>query len=79
MAKNHARERNKPFFAKTKVSAFANFEVGRWIKKKKKEKSVVLYVIVAVHFTYFESFVYKNTCRPCYMSEKPYNSPVREF
>ena len=36
MAKNHARERNKPFFAKTKVSAFANFEVGRWIKKKKK-------------------------------------------
>ena len=42
MAKDHARERNKPFYAKTKVNAFANFEVGRLIRKKKKmEKSAV--------------------------------------
>ena len=42
MAKDHARERNKPFNAKTKVNAFANFEVGHLIKKKKKmEKSAV--------------------------------------
>ena len=27
MAKDHARERNKPFYAKTKVNAFANFDV----------------------------------------------------
>ena len=40
MAKDHARERNKPFYAKTKVNAFANFEVGRLIKKKM-EKSAV--------------------------------------
>ena len=33
MAKDYARERNKPFYAKTKVNAFANFEVGRLIKK----------------------------------------------
>ena len=39
MAKDHARERNKPFYAKTKANAFANFEVGRLIKKKKMEKS----------------------------------------
>ena len=41
MAKDHARERNKPFYAKTKVNAFA--KVGRLIKKKKKkmEKSAV--------------------------------------
>ena len=38
MAKDHARERNKPFYAKTMVNAFANFEVGRLIKKKKKKK-----------------------------------------
>ena len=41
MAKDHARERKKPFYAKTKVSAFANFVVGRLIKKKKMEKSAV--------------------------------------
>ena len=42
MAKDHARERNKPFYDKTKVNAFAIFEVGRLIKKKKKmEKSAV--------------------------------------
>ena len=43
MAKDHARQRNKPFYAKTKVNAFAIFEVGRLIKKKKKmmEKSAV--------------------------------------
>ena len=41
MVKDHARERNKPFYAKTKVSAFTNFEVGRLIKKKKKKKSAV--------------------------------------
>ena len=40
MAKDHAQERNKLFYAKTKVSAFANFEVGRLIKKKM-EKSAV--------------------------------------
>ena len=45
MAKDHARERNKPFYAKTKVSAFANFEVGRLIKKKKMEKSAALIAI----------------------------------
>ena len=34
-------------------------------------------VIVAVYFTYFESFiVYKNTRRPCYVSEKAYNCSV---
>ena len=38
MAKDHERERNKPFYVKTKVNAFANFEVGRLIKKKKKKK-----------------------------------------
>ena len=26
MAKDHARERNKPFYAKTKVNAFVTFE-----------------------------------------------------
>ena len=40
MAKDHARERKKPFYAKTKVNVFANFEVGRLIKKKM-EKSAV--------------------------------------
>ena len=40
MAKDHARERKKPFYAKTKVSMFANFEVGRLIKKKKKKKKM---------------------------------------
>ena len=59
-AKDHAWKRNKPFYANTKVSVFANFEVGRLIKKKKKkkmEKSVVLqflYIIGMVYFTYFE-------------------------
>ena len=28
MAKDYAQERNKPINAKTKVSVFANFEVG---------------------------------------------------
>ena len=40
MAKDHAQERKKPFYAKNKVSAFANFEVGCLIKKKM-EKSAV--------------------------------------
>ena len=39
MAKNHAQERNKPFYAETKVSALTNFEVGSLIKKM--EKSAV--------------------------------------
>ena len=43
MAMDHAQERNKSFYVKTKVSTFANFEVGRSIKKKKKkEKSTNL-------------------------------------
>ena len=41
IAKDHAWERKKPFYATTKVSTLANFEVGRLIKKKKIEKSVV--------------------------------------
>ena len=43
MAKDHARKRKKPSYAKTNVSAFTNFEVGCLIKKKKKkmEKSAV--------------------------------------
>ena len=41
------------------VSVFANFEVGRLIKKKNME--------------------YKNTCRPCYVSEEAYNCTVREI
>ena len=43
MAKDHALERKEPVYAKTKVSVFANFEVGRLIKKNKKkmEKSAV--------------------------------------
>ena len=44
LPKDHAPERKESFYAKIKVSAFANFEVGRLIKKKKKkkmEKSVV--------------------------------------
>ena len=40
MAKDYVRKRNKPFYAKTKVSTLANFEVGRLIKKKM-EKSAV--------------------------------------
>ena len=52
MAKDHARERNKQFYAKTKVSAFANFEIGCLIKKKKMEKNQwscnFLYVIGVV-------------------------------
>ena len=82
MAKDHARERKKPFFAKTKVYTFANFVVGRLIKKKKRRRwrnrrfSNFLYVIVAVYFTYFESF---NTRRPYYVSEKAYNCLVQEI
>ena len=38
MAMNHAQERNKSFYVKTKVSIFANFEVGRLINRKKKKK-----------------------------------------
>ena len=30
----HARARARMFYAKTKVSVFANFKVGRLIKKK---------------------------------------------
>ena len=41
MVKDHARERNKPLYAKTKVSAFANFEIDRLIKMKKMEKFAV--------------------------------------
>ena len=69
MAKDHARERKKPFCAKNKVNMFANFEVGRLIKRRRRRRrrrwqnrqfSNFLYVIVAVYFTYFESFtVYK--------------------
>ena len=37
-------------------------------------------VIVAVYYTYFERFiVYKNTRRPCYVSEKAYNYTVQEI
>ena len=36
----HALIRNKLFYAKTKVNAFAIFEVGRLIKKKKKKKKM---------------------------------------
>ena len=42
MTKDHARERKKLCYAKTKVSTFANLEVGHLKKKKKKmEKSAV--------------------------------------
>ena len=44
MAKDHARDRKKPFYAKIKVSTFANLEVHVYIysrlfdKEKKKEE-----------------------------------------
>ena len=41
LVKDRAPERKESFYSKIKVSAFANFEVGRLIKKKKMEKSVV--------------------------------------
>ena len=40
MTKDHAQERNKPFYAQTKVNTFANFEVGHLIKEKM-EKSTI--------------------------------------
>ena len=40
MGMDHAWERNKPFYAKTKVSAFANFEVDHLIKKKMEKLAV---------------------------------------
>ena len=57
MVEDHAWERNKP---KTKVSMFANFEVGCSIKRREEDKknrqfSNFLYVIVTVYFTYFVS------------------------
>ena len=79
LPKDHAPERKESFYAKIKVSAFANSEVGRLIKKMKKKKkkmenwwfSNFPYVIEKVYLTYFEIFnVYKNTRRPCYVSEK---------
>ena len=59
--KDHARERNKPFYGKTTVSTFANVEVGRLIKKNKKKMKEsafwnFLNVIGTVYFTCFESF-----------------------
>ena len=46
-------------------------------KRRNWQFSHFLYVIVAVYFMYFESFiVYKNIRRPCYVSEKAYNCPV---
>ena len=39
-----------------------------------------MYVIVAVYFAYFESFiVYTNTRSPRYVSEKAYNCSVQEL
>ena len=35
------------------------------------------YVIVAVYFTYFDSFI--NTCRPCYVYKKAYKPSAPEF
>ena len=66
------------------MSAFANFEVGRLIKKKKKmEKPAVYQFSVCycsgVFYLRWSFIVYKNTRRPCYASEKAYNCPVREF
>ena len=40
LPKNHAPERKESFYAKIKMSAFANFEVDRLIKKKKKKKKM---------------------------------------
>ena len=38
------------------------------------------YVIIAVYFAYFESFImYKNTRRPRYVSKKAYNCSVQEL
>ena len=40
MTKNHARERNKPVYTKTKVSTFANFEVGRLVLKEEEDGEI---------------------------------------
>ena len=41
---------------------------------------MVLYVIVAVYFSTFESvIVSRNTRRPCYVSERAYNCRIWEF
>ena len=40
MAKNHAQERNKLVYTKTKESTFANFQVGHLIKKKMEKLAV---------------------------------------
>ena len=38
MAEYHAWERNKPFCAKIKVSAFANFKVGSFDKEEEERE-----------------------------------------
>ena len=40
MAKDHARERNKPFHAKTKVSVFAKKEEGEEEEEKEEDGEI---------------------------------------
>ena len=78
----------KLFHAKMKVNTCTVFEIGLFTEEDKEEDegeigvlaNYVTYVIVAVYFAYFESFiVYRNTRRPRYVSKEAYNCSVREL
>ena len=47
------------------------------LKKKMEKISNFTHVIVAVYFDSF--FVYRNTCRPCYVSKKAFKLSVPGF
>ena len=54
-----------------------------YMKKKMLKKSgfsKITHIIVAMYFTTFEGLiVYRNTCRPCYVSKRAYSCCVGEF
>ena len=80
MTKDRAWERNKPYYVKTRVSALANFEVGRLIKRMEKSAIFCMSLYCSSVFYLVESYiVYKHIQRPCHVSEKAYNCPVREI
>ena len=80
LVKGTVHGNKKPFGTKIKVNTCTNFVLGRLKKMEKSGFCNFTYVIVAVYFTTFEShIVYRNTRRPCYVSNRDHCCRVREF
>ena len=80
LVKGTAPAQKKPICAGMKVNTQVDFELCLFTENVEVLATYITNIIVAMYFTSFEGLIlYRNTRRPCYVSERAYSCRVREF